>query len=651
MKKKLRAISLLLLFALALTLLAACRVEPRTQTGTDTLHREPDTDPDTGGDEDIPRTQSADATEDVLPGVAVPVSYAALYDTAGFTERAQEEPIAEDLADGVADVVIKDEASLAETEGAVSADYSQTNVQVAGIDEADVVKTDGEYLYLLSGETLTIVRADGENTAIVSQTAVCGTEKTEAYYESSWATGLYLDGGRAVVLYERYYGTELSGGVYLDKSTVGARIYDVADPAAPALVADLAQDGYLADSRVADGVLCLVTEYSVYDARRDEPETFIPCVYERGAQQLLPCDQIYLPGDVQSSVYAVVRAIDLSSGQALGELAALGGCDYLYMSADNLYLAAVESVRTTGEAREEGGARVQDVTASQRTHLLRIATDGALTLAASGVIDGRPLSQYSFDESGGYLRAVLTTGEDRYTVREYADGLDGVSAIEASAFDDDDSCALYVLDMTLTVVSALTDIAEDERVYAVRFDGEMVYFVTFRETDPLFAADLSDPAAPVIRSALKLPGYSSSLHVWSDGLLFGLGRMVDEKTGEVQGVKLALYDASDPDDLREETCLTTEWTYTPAEDSAHALFLDPERGLVGFAASDWLHDGYVLYAYTGGAFSEWARYDLVGWIYSARATRIGNVLYITGENELVAVSLDDGTELARLLFD
>lgn len=651
MKRNVRR-ALLLIFALALTLLTACRTtcpaQPLTEAGERVL-RAPEG--NAGDETGVSRTQSAAATEDVRPGVAVPVSYTALYDTAGFSERAQEVSAVEDLADGVADVVIKEDAADAEAESAaVGTDYSQTNVQAAGIDEADVVKTDGEYLYLLSGETLTIVRADGEDTAVVSQTAVCGTEKTEAYYESSWATGLYLDGGRAVVLYERYYGVELSGGVYRDRSTVGARIYDVADPAAPALVADLAQDGYLADSRVADGVLCLVTEYSVYDARRDEPETFIPCVYARGAQALLPCDHIYLPEDVRSSVYAVVRAIDLSSGQALGELAALGGCDYLYMSADNLYLAAVESVQTTGAAREEGGARVQDVVASQRTHILRIPLDGALTLAASGVVDGRPLSQYSFDESGGYLRAVLTTGEDRYTVREYADDLDGVSAIEASAFDDDDSCALYVLDMALDVVSSLTDVAEDERVYAVRFDGEMVYFVTFRETDPLFAADLTDPAAPVIRSALKLPGYSSSLHVWSDGLLFGLGRMVDEKTGEVQGVKLALYDASDPDDLREESCLTTEWTYTPAEDSAHALFLDPARGLVGFAASDYRADCYVLYACGDGAFSEWARYDLSGWIYSARATRIGEALYITGENELIAAALDSGAVLAQLRF-
>ena len=219
---------------------------------------------------------------------------------------------------------------------------------------------------------------------------------------------------------------------------------------------------------------------------------------------------------------------------------------------------------------------------------------------------------------------------------------------------DEQNCALYVLGLDLNEVSSLTGLADDERVYSVRFDGDMVYFVTFRETDPLFAVDLSDPAAPIVKSALKLPGYSSYLHVWSDGLLFGLGQDVGEESNRTEGIKLAMYDSSDPENLRELVTTVTDFDYSPAESNAKALCIDPEKNVIGFAAeaqtgTDWT-DYYVICSYNDGAFTELGRYELSDWIYNIRGARIGENLYICGGSEIIVVSLESGAEVQHLLL-
>lgn len=643
--------ALLLLPALLLGLLGACAVRADDVAFT-TVQRVPA--PAQSASPAGASASPAPAQSEPRPGVNTADSYQALFDAGDFAALRMDFKAEPAIAEEAGAVNGGPSADSMDAASAYSADFSGTNRQTEGVDEADFLKTDGTFLYHLSGSTLRVFRADGAQTALVSETEVGTGEKVGTWHESSYPTGLYLAGDRLAVLFERYRALPCAGGgYYSERSTVGVRLYDISDPAAPALLSDSAQDGFLVDSRVTDGVLYLVSSYYVYDAVREEPMTYIPCRYEAGEQRLMACDCIYLPGEVRgSNGYAVVTALDLADGSTRGELSVLGGCSYIYMSAENLYLAARSTDRQSVETTDADGRPVIEVTATDRTHLVRIGTaGGALSLAAACSLEGRPLNQYSFDEAGGYLRAVLSTRVDHYTERTMPPDADEVLITTYISGQDEDSCALYVLDDALNVVSALTDIAEDERVYAVRFDGEMVYFVTFRETDPLFAADLTDPAAPVIRSALKLPGYSSYLHLWSDGLLFGLGQMMDEETGSREGVKLAMYDSSDPDALREITCLTTQWTYSPAEDEAHAIFLDASRGRVGFPVRDFrAGQGYALYAWEDGAFTELGFYAQEGWVYTMRAARVGNVLYIAGESALTAVSLDDGATLCELVF-
>ncbi len=669
-----KTLALLLALLLALSALSACATgaavsadsdqtpadaNGRKDAAADVSGQKPDPDPTEPTDPADP----AELAEPAQPaGVSALVSYDELYDrlepvlfgdrnvsslatgTAFEAEVASEAPA---MAEGAA---AADNAD-AVVDAASEPDYSDTNVQVEGIDEGDLVKTDGEYIYILHDSRLAVIRAAGTASEQLADMEVCASDDSDdGYYIGEWANEMYLSGDRLAVLYEHYeWGYDAATEAYTDISYEGVRIYDVSDPSAPRLVADVGQDGYLADSRMAGGVLYLVSSYYVYSGiDRDDPHTFVPCTYRGGAAELMPADCIYLPIEIDSTGYVVVQAIDVATGESLSALSVLGSGGYVYMNANSLYLGSTTYEAERGEPYTDGSYTVTEVHERRETNLIRFAVDGgSVTLAATGSVPGTPLSQYSFDEYGGYLRMVVTVYDSSY--RTFEDEAHGWTNYEWG--ESGTSASLYVLDDSLQVVGSVTDLGEDERVYSVRFDGPVGYFVTFRETDPLFAVDLSDPSAPTVMSALKIPGFSEYLHVWSDGLLFGLGQQADAETGLTEGLKLSMFDVSDPFQVTELYTQTLEFDTSTAEYDAHAICIDPEKNLIGFAAADYNSDHgefYVLYQYDGGAFTEIARCALNDWIYNVRGLYIGTAFYIVSDSELIVLSLETGAELCRL---
>lgn len=665
-----KILALLLALLLALSALTACGTsapvradetpdEPADgKTTVDVLQALDPTEPDGPGEPEPAPAEPAEPAQ--TPGVTTLASYDELYDRLEpltFREDIIFETTDENVALEVpaagesssSDAAVSDDHS--ESMGAP--DYSETNVQVEGIDEGDLVKTDGEYIYILRDGQLAVVRAAGAQSEQLTNFFVCESTYADNYSVSEWANEMYLSGDRLAVLYERYeWGCDADTDEYFDTSYLGVRVYDVSDPSAPQLVADVGQDGYLTDSRMAGGVLYVVTSYYVYSGLdRDDPHTFVPCTYRGGEAELLPANCIYLPPEIESTGYVVVQAIDVATGETASRLSVLGSGSYVYMNAKNLYLASTTYERVEGEPYTEGSYTVTDVREQRQTNLIRFAVDGgSVALAASGSISGTPLSQYSFDEYDGCLRVVVTEYGSSY--RTFEDTEHGWMNYEWG--EDSSSASLYVLDDSLGIVGSVTGLGEDERVYSVRFDGPVGYFVTFRETDPLFAVDLSDPTAPTVMSALKIPGFSEYLHVWSDGLLFGLGQQADAETGVTEGLKLSMFDVSDPFDVTELYTQTLDFDYSPAEYDAHAVCIDPARNLIGFAAADydtisWEETwSYVIYRFDGGAFTELARCALSDWIYNVRGLYIGAEFYITSDSELTVLSLDTGAELARI---
>ncbi|MBQ3405550.1 MAG: beta-propeller domain-containing protein, partial [Oscillospiraceae bacterium] len=512
--------------------------------------------------------------------------------------------------------------------GSGSDDYSGTNVQVKGIDEGDIVKTDGKYIYSITDTNLYVYKADGENSESLSITTV-GSEKDsdEApegsgyrwYNEGSYKYPfeMYISGDKLVILsnFSQWLYYEMNDDEYHSENTqhMCIDIYDVSDPASPRLSKALGQDGWCLTSRLMDGKLYVISNYYVSgEIDKDEPVTFVPRNYEDDKIAAVDCASILLPGEIKDTSYTVINSYDLSSESLADSLSVLGGGSTVYMNYDNLYIASMSNKQETSEPYTDGIYSVVDYSYSSTTDIMRFGFKDGIELKAEAQLPGYLDSQFSMDEYDGHLRLVTTTSNSSYSI--YTDKEKGFTN-----YVDGDSGSyncLYVLDMDLNTVGSIENLAQDEYIYSARFDGEVGYFVTFRTTDPLFAVDLKDPANPTILSELKLPGFSDYLHVWDKGLLFGLGKEADEETGRTGNLKLSMFDTSDPRAVTELHCLPIDSYYSEALYNHKAMLIAPERNLIGFCCDD---GRYYFFGYDrGDGFRELAVVDFDEWNYNTR---------------------------------
>ena len=533
-------------------------------------------------------------------------------------------------------------------------DYSGTNVQVRGVDEGDIVKTDGRYIYALTGGTLRILAADGADTRELFSKAL-GEEHYKDFQdedgayrgcESRWrsARELYVLGERLAVVYgvsawsETY--SEEGGWRYSDSNRTEVELYDLRDASAPRLLATLGQDGSFVSSRMTDGMLCLVSNHYVYDPDADSPDTFVPCLYRDGEPEAMDCRCIWIPEHRSSNAYTVVSAYAMEDGAARGSLSLLGGADTVYMNESDLYLARSEYVDEESAPRTEAVYTVIDHSWKRQTTVTRVSLARGLAVAACGSVDGALLNQFSMDAFGGYLRLVTTLDGCRYTTWEDKErGF--VNTVWPEDEENKRSNALYVLDGSLNTVGSLTSLAEDEQVYSVRFDGEVGYFVTFRQVDPLFAVDLRDPASPKLLSALKIPGFSEYLHVWGEGRLLGLGRDADPETGRTGSMKLSMFDTSDKTNVTEKHKLLLPGFWSEALYNHKAILVAPEKNVFAFPTER----GYAVYGYDDAeGFSLRAELDLTGenewWYGSARGLYAGDYAYVVFETGVWVLDLE-----------
>jgi len=271
-----------------------------------------------------------------------------------------------------------------------------------------------------------------------------------------------------------------------------------------------------------------------------------------------------------------------------------------------------------------------------QTSIRKIAYgNGTLDAVAQTKIDGVLNDSFSIDEYNGYLRIVATvlpnTYNDRIMPIPYK-GAEG-NAVEDSAAADSEAVetnALYVLDENLEMTGSIQDLAKEETIHSARFMGDIVYFVTFKQIDPLFSADLSDPAAPKIIGELKIPGFSDYLHPYGEGKLLGIGMSVDEDGMTTEGVKLSMFDISDPVNVKETATFVLENVLsTDAGYNYKAVFADAEKNLFGFAAyGDSIE--YKMFSYDEAeGFKE---------VFSKEIINYGNIrgLYIEDTFYLVA---------------
>lgn len=517
-------------------------------------------------------------------------------------------------------------------------DFSNTTEQVEGVTEADIVKTDGEYIYYINDTTLSIVKADGENSTLISQTELSSSASKEIYGE------IFLKGDRIVVLKSSYWYKGETEKVLIE-------IYDISDKANPKKVASSCQDGVYNTSRMIGDYIYIISNchINVYNIDKDNPATFVPSTETNGVCELVPADSIYrYDGESYSSNYTVISAFNYKDGTLSDTSSILGGTDNVYCSKNNIILA---DVRYNDRYDENEQEKTNYVVESTVVSKLAIG-GGNIVYKTSGKIDGTLNNQFFIDEHNGYFRFVTTVTkgtEKRYKFENSDD--------EVVSFTQETTAALTVLDGELKKVGEITDLAQGESVYSVRFMGDTAYFVTFRQTDPLFSADLSDPANPKILGELKIPGFSEYMYPYGDGLLLGFGMDADENTGRTGDLKLSMFNITNPANVTEQDKTIVEGCqYSPALSSHKAMLVNYEKNLIGFAATeDWRNEKYMIYEYTGEGFVCKAILDINNqYNYYAmtdiRGLFVGESFYVASDQHLQVFDINTFEPTARVNF-
>lgn len=469
---------------------------------------------------------------------------------------------------GAIDDIAKPNANSGNTSGieggAGDGGHSETTVQVDGVDEADIIKTDGKYIYILSR------RDEKERIKIIEAGSTPKQLSDIIITEDVYTTDLYLNGDRLVVL---CCGNE--------KAEVAAIIYDISDPNAPEKLQACTQSGNLNTSRLIGNTLYLISNFHININKmvKSNTESYIPYISCEDFDGAVTPETVHLYDDRKSPEYTIISAFNIKDGTLISTQSVLGGTETVYSSTDNIIAAGM------------GGA--------DKTQIARFKIqDGKIELKASAELNGRLLNQFSIDEYNGHFRFVLTsTYYDEGTVSKTS------STVIKIVGDSTTANSLVILDENLKLTGEIKNIAPDERVYSVRFMGDMAYFVTFRQVDPLFSVDLSDPKNPKIIGALKIPGFSNYLFPYGQGKLLGIGQDADESTGRTKGMKLSMFDISDPSNVTENDKTAIPAISSEALYNHKAVLADYEKNIISFSAYGiYKSNCFFVYSYENGSF-------------------------------------------------
>lgn len=514
-----------------------------------------------------------------------------------------------------------------EDSGAGLQDHSTTNVQVAGVDEGDLIKTDGRYLYIGSGAEVTIVDVQSAaDMQIVSR--LSGEGATSA---------LYLSGDRLTVVSQ--YDTAWIEPIPMIDAAVfrgwqggepkfQVTVYDVSAPDAPQLVSRLDIEGNFVDSRMIGGTVYLV---SIHPFHLPAPET-IPGDPESGKQGAEPASRLAVSSDDPAFgilpwrgpdprgsgwVYETReqywerigdQVLDLAlpnyslsdaAGDSIGAglltaaeatYGPLGGQDDQLVSITAFDVGTAVPAIVASSSAPIGWAStvyvspqsLYVVTAdwssgqpSSRIYKFALRPEESqVPLVATGQVPGQVLNAFSLDEQGSYLRIVTQNGW----------------RAEAES-------ALYVLDQVgekLVPVGQIEDLAPGEELYSVRFLGDRAFVVTFGPdggwwVDPLFTIDLSNPEEPRVEGELEIPGFSNYLQMIDGQFLIGLGRDADETNGRQLGPQVSLFDVSDFADplLADRVSFGDAASWSEAFFNHHAISYFPDQKILAVPLDTW----------------------------------------------------------------
>jgi hypothetical protein len=499
--------------------------------------------------------------------------------------------------------------------GNKASEYSTTNNQVAGVDEADFLKNDGEFIWLVADGAFQVVAAwPAESARVLSRTPIEGTPKK-----------LFVKDHRAVVYsslpgsvqpanddpYSWWYSSsgssekECTYGYWCDFTGDGhptkITVLDIGNPLAPQVIREMRMNGSLVGSRrIGDAVHSVVSFPAVqFPGVKYWPDTFSPCggsfdpaalprafdelrrdniraILQADVTQFLPsisdslsgaaalvdCRNFYVSQTQDGMQFLVLVSFDMSAAAPVNASVVVGKPGAVYASQESLYVAARHE--QGGGAWFWGGGGPQQATTVHKFALL--SSPPSSTYQGSGVVKGRILSQFSLDERDGYLRIATTSG--------YTPSPDVYSTVSV----------LQEQGGVLEVVGVVDQIAPTEDIRAVRFEGERGFIVTFKKTDPLFVLDLSDPLNPAIAGEVMIPGFSTYMHMMDDTHLLTIGYDAEDhgSFAYFQGVELQIFDVSDmaAPRLTHRTVIGTRGSTSEALTNHLAFNYFPPKGIL-----------------------------------------------------------------------
>lgn len=557
----------------------------------------------------------------------------------------------EDKASGNA---AKDESAdmdLSEGSKEGGKDYSTTNLQMEGVDESDIAKIDGSYIYTVEDKYIVITDIrDGkleEVTRFLPKDCGAADRVMEIYvdgdqlilvvqgYETS------LDGNSKAGADKENKDEENSDETYSDEETAASedsafwyemngksitqiQVYSIVDRKNPEFEGRLIQDGYYNTSRKIGDVVYLFTQYNMtsdvtsYVEKKHGVEdlkegngvsSLAEAVIPKVNGEKVAAGEIYLPESSGESGI-LVSSLDVNKpDKVLDSKLVISGYAQTYISKDALYLYE------------------EDYDGAMITNIAKFALDeGRISGVAAAAVRGYVRDTFAINASDGYLR-VLTT--------DYS--------------TEDEVNALYILDENLKLTGQLTGIAPGEEIYAARFMGNTGYFVTYRNTDPLFTVDLSDPAKPEIIGELKVTGFSEYLHFWDDTHLLGIGYESDEKTGNIENIKLSMFNIENPGEVIEEAKLVLkDVDYSEALYDYKSVIISKDKNLIGLVCEDYsssrTKQTYQIYSYENGTFKKQAEIPGINGVNyeNVRGMYSGNVFYLWINDNITSYDMTDG---------
>lgn len=513
---------------------------------------------------------------------------------------------------GVPTMTTADEksSSVLVKENSNKVDYSKTNVQVEGVDEADIIKNDGKYIYALVKNDLFIIDAfPAENAKILSKIK----------FENR-PTDIYLNNNKLIVFGDDYnFNTREMYNSFIRKSSYTFfKVFDISDIENPKLTRDLNLEGNYSNSRMIGDYVYFITNNYSYNYIDNEPvlpriidgDKVLPndCLAAK-ATTSIKCfspDIYYFNIPYESYNLTTITAINVKDAQEdiAGDVYIMNYGQNIYVSENNIYLTYTRYLSEYDLTIEVMREIVQPMLSKNDSDKIQkisevenfILSEKEKMYKISAIIE-RFLSSKSETERIDIEKKVDEAMKAKYNdiTKElektiiHKIGINGnnieykyngeVTGQVLNQFSIDESLGmlriattknqtwsryaegstesynnLYVLDENLKIVGSLEKLAQGERIYSVRFMQDRAYMVTFKQTDPLFVIDLKDPEKPTVLGELKIPGFSNYLHPYDSETLIGIGKDTTEnENGGVttKGLKLSLFDVANVNEPKE----------------------------------------------------------------------------------------------------